>query len=950
MAGTGDVQGRRSSQRRTHSTPVRQNDWTGTDELPPSFSPHLRPPRPRVYTETIDVVPTTPSQRRLTSSTRASTTVRSTPSIRPSTSSMRTLSAPVPMLSRAATVHHHPWQQYPYQAHPYIYEEEDRSRSDSRRSQSRRGISPLSGNFYQSMAGSRPSSRTSVSDSDEETHEIPRPPKVPPPPQSRRAETQYAETQYGDDDRSTRRSRSRPPPPRRGEVIYEEDSELLRNSLENPFLQRPRSQSRPASDRRERHRSSRPEEDHRRKPSVDHTRSRSRSKSQRPSRKHYESEVVYRERPSSSARRSKTTPGGSNVTSYQSVGSSARRSSSSFFGFAPSRAPEKRKDVKLVHCVVCLDDDIPSHKAPRLVCGHRMCTTCLKKNFELSISNPQHMPPKCCTVDPIPVEHVAHLFDKNFQKNWNRKFAEYSTRNRVYCPGKRCGAWIKPANIQREPDGRKKATCSRCHTKVCCLCNREWHRERKCSLDEETKRFLEQAKEEGWQRCYRCKTMVELKEGCNHMTCVCGADFCMICGLRWKTCECPWFNQDAVDVDYLEDLGIPPINIRPEPINVRPDRFDSGPSSPRDFRLSNLTAPAAAVRPRPQNYEEEMLLRRLQEQRDQEQRDEELARHLQASAGFDDDHLDYHGGFGDIHCGRSGGDVHGMRRGDIPSTRNGDIHGMRNGDIHSMRAGHVHGMRSGDTHGMRNGDVHGIRSDDVHGVWGGEVHGMRGRHMGHFASDDYLRRGVPNVMVPPLSHPPPAPPAPAPAPHVSPPTQHGPFERVNPGTGYVPGVNKARGVRSSSMERRLAERFNPDLRNSPIRGKAGPPPPPPTHPILASAATMPIAPLSASGLPVLRRHTMEAELYNGARNTRPGLPVRMQQHEYEVVEAAAHAPLAPTISRRDREQPPRGHRQHHPDPPKRSMLAGLTGPGRGMDRVYEWAAHVEPGTPDGETT
>ena len=32
---------------------------------------------------------------------------------------------------------------------------------------------------------------------------------------------------------------------------------------------------------------------------------------------------------------------------------------------------------------------------------------------------------------------------------------------------------------------------------------------------------LKWPKEKGWQRCYSCSAMVELKEGCNHMTCRC---------------------------------------------------------------------------------------------------------------------------------------------------------------------------------------------------------------------------------------------------------------------------------------------------------------------------------------------------------------------------------------------------------------------------------------------
>ena len=146
-----------------------------------------------------------------------------------------------------------------------------------------------------------------------------------------------------------------------------------------------------------------------------------------------------------------------------------------------------------------------------------MCQNCLKRSFRLSIKDPSQMPPKCCTADHIPLKHVQGLFNDNFKRNWNRKFAEYSTRNRIYCPSRRCGAWIKPDSIRVE-DGRDYAKCGRCKTKICCACNGKWHRSPDCPRDEETSRFLEQAKQHGWQRCHRCKAMVELKEGCNHMT------------------------------------------------------------------------------------------------------------------------------------------------------------------------------------------------------------------------------------------------------------------------------------------------------------------------------------------------------------------------------------------------------------------------------------------------
>jgi IBR (half RING finger) domain-containing protein len=43
---------------------------------------------------------------------------------------------------------------------------------------------------------------------------------------------------------------------------------------------------------------------------------------------------------------------------------------------------------------------------------------------------------------------------------------------------------------------------------------------------------------DNYQQCYACKNMVEKVEGCNHMTCVCGAQFCMRCGDKWRTKSC----------------------------------------------------------------------------------------------------------------------------------------------------------------------------------------------------------------------------------------------------------------------------------------------------------------------------------------------------------------------------------------------------------------------------
>jgi hypothetical protein len=327
----------------------------------------------------------------------------------------------------------------------------------------------------------------------------------------------------------------------------------------------------------------------------------------------------------------------------------------------------------------------------------------------------------------------------------------------------------------------------------------------------------------------------------------------MICGVKWRGCDCSLFSYDHLEDDRLDHMRVP--------LGVRLGG-DIGLGSPRVLRPGGLPA---AVRPRPQHYDDELLIRRIQEERD-----EHLARRLQSIEDRDDG----------LYMGRIGGVV-----------------------------------------------------------------GM-GNHGGHYMNEDY-RRGHQTMLVP-------QPPA---------------FDRPA-GADYVVGVNRARGVRASSLERRLAERLENRSGSGQHRPMMGPPPPGsphhvphpphpphPSHPSLVVVPPHPMSPPHQHGVhpvppmgppplfgipppglaggPLLRRHTMEEDLYNSSRMTRPServVPGRIR-HDY-ASEAAIHAP-ASRIPRNDE--------------PKGSMLAGLTGLGRGMNRVYEWRNHVEPGVPEGET-
>lgn len=51
----------------------------------------------------------------------------------------------------------------------------------------------------------------------------------------------------------------------------------------------------------------------------------------------------------------------------------------------------------------------------------------------------------------------------------------------------------------------------------------------------------------------KCNHMIELAEGCYHMTCRCGYQFCYNCGSEWvdkkPICSCPLWDEDNILFD-----------------------------------------------------------------------------------------------------------------------------------------------------------------------------------------------------------------------------------------------------------------------------------------------------------------------------------------------------------------------------------------------------------------
>lgn len=328
-----------------------------------------------------------------------------------------------------------------------------------------------------------------------------------------------------------------------------------------------------------------------------------------------------------------------------------------------------------------------------------------------------------------------------------------------------------------------------------------------------------------------------------------------------------------------------------------------------DLRTYSRPTTSMPVRPRPQNYEEEMLLRRLQEQRDGD-----LARRMQHSDEYDREHDEEreedHG---------HGRDRHRDRKRDRNRKRDRD----RERDRERERE------RENPFAPISAPMTPDVEEDEMDfGFPGGKYH----------PAEDYRRTSMPALSTTaPIA------------------------QQPQPYAGYVTEVNRARGPqRSNSMEQRLADRLS---ENRSGRRSTGPSPPAPVmrpHVIhqrdaatdmgismamgaMGRGAIPPpsaYAPLPAMPPPgMMRPNPFGGDAYYDNAYTTAPKSVHDPYYYGGMDGAEAELPSPRRRSRRSGEERER---------PKSSTLAGLTGYGRGAHRVSEWRNFVVPGFPEQE--
>ncbi|KZT06377.1 uncharacterized protein LAESUDRAFT_743524 [Laetiporus sulphureus 93-53] len=170
----------------------------------------------------------------------------------------------------------------------------------------------------------------------------------------------------------------------------------------------------------------------------------------------------------------------------------------------------------------------------RAPCGHYWGADCLVELFRAATTDESLFPPRCCQ-QPFIVSEVEPHLGPELSALFNKKAIEFNTADRVYCHQPTCSSFIGAATSVASIHG-----CT-CWEQACGRCKEVAHPASFCSVDDTP--ILALAEKEGWKRCPGCRHLVELTQGCYHMTFRCRRQFCYVCTETWKTCNCPQWDE-----------------------------------------------------------------------------------------------------------------------------------------------------------------------------------------------------------------------------------------------------------------------------------------------------------------------------------------------------------------------------------------------------------------------
>ncbi|KAJ5616777.1 hypothetical protein N7537_001891 [Penicillium hordei] len=172
----------------------------------------------------------------------------------------------------------------------------------------------------------------------------------------------------------------------------------------------------------------------------------------------------------------------------------------------------------LRECVAC-SESYPGSGMIRNSCSHVYCQGCVTHLLQNSLADESLFPPRCCRL-PLPLEAARGIIDADL--------LSMEIKRHTYCSDPACSRYILPSHV------------GVCNRQSCILRKKVTHQGER--VDDRVE-VLKLGKAKGWQRCLNCSHLVELRSGCNHLTCRCRHEFCYVCSTPWEQCECAHWDE-----------------------------------------------------------------------------------------------------------------------------------------------------------------------------------------------------------------------------------------------------------------------------------------------------------------------------------------------------------------------------------------------------------------------
>ncbi|KAI8523975.1 hypothetical protein RHMOL_Rhmol13G0113500 [Rhododendron molle] len=212
-------------------------------------------------------------------------------------------------------------------------------------------------------------------------------------------------------------------------------------------------------------------------------------------------------------------------------------------------------------CPICLEDTNSGKMFAIKGCRHRYCYSCMKSHVHVKLV--QGMLPKCphdgCKTDLTTEMCKTFLTTELYDIMCHRvKESSIAAADKIYCPYPRCSALMSRIEVSVNTCVGGPCRCKKCQGLFCLYCKVPWHNNMSCgaykrsnpSLSAEDAKLKSLARKNMWRQCVKCSHMVELTEGCNHVTCRCGHQFCYSCGSEWRnkkaTCKCLLWDEQRI--------------------------------------------------------------------------------------------------------------------------------------------------------------------------------------------------------------------------------------------------------------------------------------------------------------------------------------------------------------------------------------------------------------------